>query len=65
MSDLKKITPNGEICFDLSTFEYVVFDETYAFEVGRTSYQFIAEAMLDVYSSYLGKGYPTTNPKPL
>lgn len=45
-----KITTNGEICFDAVNKEYIVFEETYAYEVGRTSYPKVATNMLKVYS---------------
>lgn len=48
-TNLERVTENGEICKDLNTKEYVVFDETYAYEVGRTHYPKCAEAMLEAY----------------
>jgi hypothetical protein len=48
-SGLDKVTEHGEICFDYTTREFVVFDETYAYEVGRTHYPLCAYAMLETY----------------
>lgn len=56
MSSLVKVTENGEICLDNITREYVVFDETYAYEVGRTYYEKCAIAMLEAYSKYYLEG---------
>ena len=56
MSSLVKVTENGEICLDNITREYIVFDETYAYEVGRTYYEKCAIAMLEAYSKYYLEG---------
>ena len=52
MSSLVKVTENGEICLDNITREYIVFDETSAYEVGRTHYEKCARAMLEAYCEY-------------
>lgn len=50
-----KVTKNGEISFDTKTKEFVIWDETYAHEVGRTYYPLCALAMLETYGKeYLG-----------
>lgn len=51
-----KVTTNGEISFDAVNKEYIVFEETYAYEVGRTSYPKVAVSMLETYvKNYLGE----------
>lgn len=52
IQSLTKVTTNGEICFDADEKEFVVFDETYAYEVGRTTYPMCALALLESYSAY-------------
>lgn len=50
-----KVTKNGEISWDSQTREFVIWDETYAYEVGRTHYPLCALAMLETYAKeYLG-----------
>ncbi|AUR92185.1 coil containing protein [Vibrio phage 1.170.O._10N.261.52.C3] len=46
----EKVTTNGEISYDTRTDEYVVYEETYAHEVGRTSYPKVAVNMLETYA---------------
>lgn len=51
-----KVTKNGEVSYDLEDREFVVYDETYAYEVGRTPYPMLAWCMLTAYCEhYLGK----------
>lgn len=47
---LDKVTENGEVCYDYKTKEFVVYEETYAYEVGRTAYPLCAYYMLQVYA---------------
>ena len=49
---LDKVTKNGEICYDYETKEFVAFDETYAYEVGRSKYPLCA---LDMFHTYCEK----------
>lgn len=45
-------TNNNAILVDQLSGEYVVFDETQAYEVGRTFYFLVAEAMVEAYSEH-------------
>lgn len=47
---LVRVSSNGEISYDTITKEYVVFEETYAYEVGRTCYPKVATTMLKTYA---------------
>ncbi len=44
-----KVTTNGEISYLTEINEFLVFDETYAYEVCRTSYPLIAVAAHTIY----------------
>lgn len=44
-----KATTNGEISYDYKEQTYVVYEETYAYGVGRTPYPKVAVAMLECY----------------
>lgn len=44
-----KVSLNGEICYDTGTEEYIVYEETYAYLVGRTCYPLVALSMLESY----------------
>ena len=46
------IKKSKEITFDKETNEYIVWDETYTYTVGRTQYSKVAIAMLDAYCKY-------------
>lgn len=49
------VTKNGEISFDTKTKEFVVWDEIYVYEVGRTHYPLCALAILETYAKeYVG-----------
>ena len=53
---LQRVTTNGEISYDVDSQIFVVYDETYAYEVGRTSYPLVALHMLQAYCKhYLGE----------
>jgi hypothetical protein len=58
---LERITPNGEICRDTTTNEYVVFDETYSNELGRTVSKVCAQGMLDEYCDTCNLRYGGNN----
>jgi hypothetical protein len=49
-SGLENVTENGEVCYDYYKSDFVIFDETYAYEVGRTKYAMCAYAMLVSYT---------------
>jgi hypothetical protein len=48
---LDKVTDNGEICYCHKDKVFVVFEETYAHEVGRSVYPLCALAMLNAYGA--------------
>lgn len=50
-----KVTDNGEICYDTKERVFDVWDETYAYKIGTTSYPLVAYHMLESYGeNYLG-----------
>ena len=52
-----KVTKNGEVSWCTIIEQYIVYDETYCFEVARTSYPLVALSALSVYCrTYLGEG---------
>ena len=56
--ELLMITPNGVICYNPEKKIFTVFDETYTYTVGETSYPMVAFTMLCSYCDYYldGKG---------
>lgn len=48
---LVKVTENGEICYDTEACLFIVFDETYCYEVGTTNYPLVAVSVLETYTS--------------
>lgn len=46
---LVKVTEKGEVCYDYKTKEFVVFEECYTYEVGRTKYPLCALSMFHTY----------------
>ncbi len=45
-----KVSNNGEICYNTLDKTFTVWDETYAFEVGSTTYPLVAYSMLNSYA---------------